>query len=180
MDHIYCIDTLQSPLQVSKGGLTEILRRRGRTDKIQDTLLRPDSHLNSTRLLTTGKKNISVSGVEKYFQVVNAFVLMTLGFPTMFLMIQKLNNEVDQTVLSLGKALMNVNNPSKLHMQGGEVSCFGFWQLSVGSTIVFSVPCGQVWGFLISTPPGTYSSSWPATPPWSFSLFLRPNRGGVN
>ena len=92
MDHIYCIDTLQSPLQVSEGGLTEILRRRGRTDKIQDTLLRPDSHLNSTRLLTTGKKNISVSGVEKYFQVVNAFVLMTLGFPTMFLMIQKLNN----------------------------------------------------------------------------------------
>ena len=69
MDHIYCIDTLQSPLQVSEGGLTEILRRRGRTDKIQDTLLRPDSHLNSTRLLTTGKKNISVSGVEKYFQV---------------------------------------------------------------------------------------------------------------
>ena len=68
MDHIYCINTLQSLSQVSEGGPTEILCRCGGTDKIQDTLLRPDSHLNTTRLLTTGKKNISVSGVKNIFR----------------------------------------------------------------------------------------------------------------
>ena len=42
------------------------------------------------------------------YQVVNAFVLMTLGFPTMFLMIHRLNNEQNENVLSLGKSLIKI------------------------------------------------------------------------
>ena len=73
---------------------------------------------------------------------------MTLGFPTMFLMISRLNNEVNENVLSLGKGLPDIKNLKYIDilLQGGEVSCSGCWLLSAGSTTVCSAPSGPVWG----------------------------------